>query len=154
MKIAYGLIVAAAVFGAPAVVRAQVVRPAIPPANRLPTGGIVRPETASAPTPLPTGAALQAALAGAASKRHRVAMGPHTFYGTIAALDANTLQLRLRSGRLVAVETAFAISSDNYSAPLFVGKTVAVDGAAGADGKFTANHIFRIEGIATTPIDK
>ncbi len=137
---------------APLCAQAQVVRPNAT-IVKPPAGGISRPQTTLGPTPAPTGAALQSAIAGAAMKKHRNPTGAHTFYGTIASLGPNALELRLRDGRNVPVATAFAIASDNYSAPLFVGKTVVIDGTRKADGTFEATHIFRVQGLQELPAD-
>jgi hypothetical protein len=84
---------------------------------------------------------------------HGVPPGPHHFYGTIAAIHGSIITLRLRSGRQVTVDATAAIANGNYSAPLFVGKIVSVDGYR--TGKaLTATHIFRISNLGGLPVDR
>jgi hypothetical protein len=78
--------------------------------------------------------------------------GAHVLYGTIATLNGMSVSMRLRSGQLFAFDATPAINSDNYSAPLFVGKTVSVDGNQAA-GRFSATHIYRVSNLANLPAD-
>jgi hypothetical protein len=78
--------------------------------------------------------------------------GPHTLFGTIAALDGADVTVRLRSGRLAAVDATAAFANGAYSAPLFVGKMVAVDGVV-HNGTFVAAHIVRLTNLADFPPD-
>jgi hypothetical protein len=75
------------------------------------------------------------------------------FYGTIAALRGSVLTVRLRNGRVLTVEASAAIANGNYSAPLFVGKLVSIDGEERGT-TFTATHIFRINNLANLRADK
>ncbi len=77
---------------------------------------------------------------------HALRRGPHEFSGLIYAMNGAQLTLRLRNGQFVAVNAADAIASGNYSAPLFIGKPVSIDGTQGA-GAFTATHIFRVPNL-------
>ncbi len=89
-----------------------------------------------------------------ASKTWRsVPPGPHTVFGTIAALDGAAVTIRLRSGRLVPIDATAALANGAFSAPLFVGKMVAVDGAV-QNGKFVAAHIIRLTNLADFPPDR
>ncbi len=80
-------------------------------------------------------------------------IGPHVIYGQITALSGSTIRLRLRSGRLADVDARAAIAAGNYSAPLFVGKLVSVDGIMSTGGKFTASHVFRVNNLANLSVD-
>jgi hypothetical protein len=81
------------------------------------------------------------------------ARGPHVFYGTIVAIRGTSLSVLLRNSRIVSVDVAAAVASGNYSAPLFVGKTVSVDGS-GNGGAFTAAHVFRVTNLANLSNDR
>lgn len=82
----------------------------------------------------------------AAAPYHATRLGPHTLYGTIVALRGARLVLRLRNGRSQSVDGTRAIAANDYSAPLFIGKIVAVDGTF-ASGVFSAQHIYRLSNL-------
>jgi hypothetical protein len=99
-------------------------------------------------------AARPAAAATPASAKtwHSVPMGAHTLYGTISALSGSQLLLRLRNGRSLPVDASAAIASGSFSAPLFVGKMVTIDGAL-QNGKYVAAHIIRLTNLEDLPPD-
>jgi hypothetical protein len=71
--------------------------------------------------------------------------GPHTFYGKIVnLLNGDTVMLQTRRNRLVNVDATNVLAAGTYSAPLFVGKLVTVDGNQPATGAFVASHISRL----------
>jgi hypothetical protein len=82
-----------------------------------------------------------------------VKTGPHILYGAIAAIQRNTIYIRRRNGGLLAVNDAAAIAHGDYSAPLFVGKLVSVDGSV-VRGTFVASHIFRLNNLTQLPNDR
>jgi hypothetical protein len=69
---------------------------------------------------------------------------PHAEYGTIASISGTQLTLLLRSGKTLAVDASQAIASGQYSAPLFVGKVVVIEGSPRADGVFAAQRVSRL----------
>jgi len=75
---------------------------------------------------------------------HPVRQGSHVFYGTIAAINRGVITLRRRNSPAVAVDAAAAIANGDYSAPLFVGKIVSIDG----------NHRHDVNGIACVSDDE
>ena len=102
------------------------------------------PAMARAVATLPISPARQAATERSASARfHPRRFGPHTYYGTIVALAGSKLTLRLRNGRAQGIDATQAIADNAYSQPLFVGKTVVIDGAF-TNGVFVAAHIYRV----------
>ena len=52
----------------------------------------------------------------------------HLVYGTISSVKGPALLVRTRGGRLQPVDASAALAAGTYSAPLFVGKVVAVGG--------------------------
>ena len=82
-----------------------------------------------------------------------VPRGPHSVFGTITALRGATLTLRLRSGRFLTVDAAGAVQRGDFSAPLFVGKTVIIDGAL-RENALVAAHIWRVNNLAGSPADR
>jgi hypothetical protein len=95
------------------------------------------------PAPLP---------AAATRAWHSVRPGPHMFYGTLAAVRGGVIMLRLRSGRSIVVDATAAIAHGDYSAPLFPGKMVSVDGNV-IGATFRATHVFRMSNLANLPRD-
>jgi hypothetical protein len=59
----------------------------------------------------------------------------------------------LRNGRPVAVNAAGAIAHGDYSAPLFVGKMVSIDGNQ-VGTTFAAAHVFRLSKLTNLPADR
>jgi hypothetical protein len=123
------------------------------------TGAIVftgtapsHPAIAQARRPLPQ-RQVRAPLPSAAQAWHAVPSGRHVLYGKIAAIRGSALTLRLRNGRSVAVDATAAIAHGDYSAPLFIGKVVSVDGNQ-IGPTFTAAHVFRLNNLASLPADK
>jgi hypothetical protein len=111
----------------------------------------MRPSAAGLGRPLPQ---QQVRVVPAARQSwHGVQPGPHRFYGTIVTIHGSIITLRLRSGRPVTVDATAAIANGNYSAPLFVGKIVSVDGYA-AGTALRATHIFRLSNLGNLPADR
>ncbi len=98
-------------------------------------------------------AALRSAAKPSERKFHPIPLGPHTFYGTITQLGSTSLTIRTRRQRLVNVDATTVLADGTYSAPLFVGKLVTVDGVQGANGVFTAAHILRMTNLNALPND-
>ncbi len=69
----------------------------------------------------------------------------HDIFGTITSVRGSTLVVRMRTGKLLAVDAAPAIAAGTYSAPLFVGKIVLVGGSFDAARTLHAQTIVRIE---------
>ncbi len=69
----------------------------------------------------------------------------HDIFGTIASVRGSTLLVRMRTGKLLAVDAAPAIAAGTYSAPLFVGKIVLVRGSFDAARTLHAQTVVRIE---------
>ena len=65
----------------------------------------------------------------------------HVVYGTIASLKGASLVVRTRSGRMQSVDATSALAAGTYSAPLFVGKVVAVGGS------FDASHVLHAQTV-------
>lgn len=89
----------------------------------------------------------------AAPAWHPVPHGPHILFGRIASIKGDIIAVQLRNGRLQNVDAAAPIANGNYSAPLFVGKFVSVDGTL-VGGTFVAAHIFRQYSLDQLPTDK
>jgi hypothetical protein len=65
------------------------------------------------------------------------------------------LTLRTRSGRLWNVNATEALHTGNYSAPLFVGKIVEVDGYLNRSNTIVASGVMRMGSLDRwTPADK
>ena len=86
-------------------------------------------------------------------KFHPVKLGPHTYYGTITAINGTSITMRTRKKRNVTVDATNVLADGSYSAPLFVGKAVTIDGDLAASGVFTAAHIFRMTNLDALPDD-
>jgi hypothetical protein len=82
--------------------------------------------------------------------------GPaHFVFGEIAKLVSPRLVLRLRDGRLLDVDAAAAIESGRFSAPLFAGKLVVIEGRLDALGVMHAESVTRTPRIdEATPKDR
>ncbi len=128
------LLAAAALTALPMVTIAATVRHA-PPATRQATPAQIR-----------TAAKLQ-------PKFHPIKLGPHIFYGQIVSISGNSLVVQTRKKRLVTVDATTVLADGTYSAPLFVGKLVTIDGTQAASGIFTANHISRMTNLNELPND-
>ena len=115
--------------------------------------GVTQPLTATAGTPVPLPQRQVRAPAQPAQTWHAVRIGPHVLYGKIASIRGTALTLLLRSGRSVAVDAAAAIAHGDYSAPLFIGKVVSVDGDQ-VGPTFRAAHVFRLRNLVSLPPDK
>ncbi len=118
---------------------------------------VVRRLPAAMPSAMRAAAPMQAtpaerarAHASANRKWHR---SLHTAYGTIASMTGDTLMLHLRDGHSLTVDATIAVANDAYSAPLFVGKMVSVEGAMRGN-VFAANDIFRVDTLAGLPPDR
>ena len=68
----------------------------------------------------------------------------HEVYGHIVLVQKRALTLRLRSGRIVNVDTTAAIAAGRFSAPLFPGKIVLAAGTLDARGTLLAQSITRL----------
>ena len=86
--------------------------------------------------------------------RHGRPLGPRHVFGTILAIDGNTLSVRRRNGKLLTVDATTVIASDDYSYPLFVGKTVAIDGTFSTKTTFLATHINAVTTLQSLEADK
>lgn len=81
--------------------------------------------------------------------------GTHIVFGRLESALGKMWTLRTRSGRLLSVDASEAIASGNYSAPLFVGKIVEVDGPFSKLGVLRATGIMRMGSLdRSTPADK
>jgi hypothetical protein len=83
-------------------------------------------------------------------------IGPtHIASGTIARITGSILLLELRNRRPLRVDATYAIARGSYSAPLFIGKIVIVEGRFGRDGTLFATTVTRMSKLdATTPLDR
>jgi hypothetical protein len=91
--------------------------------------------------------------ANAADNWRAVRSGSHRVYGVITAIGRNVIYVERRNRRIQAVNIAAAVAHGDYSAPLFVGKTVSVDGEL-VRGTFVASHVFRLENLNALPADR
>jgi len=113
----------------PAAGGAQVVRPA---------GPVVRPATAPGAVTRP---------AGSQATANAVA-------GTITEVSGNILTIKLRDGRTQRVDATTAVTHGSYSAPLFVGKIVLIEGTRAANGTFDAVRVTRLPSLNQLPADR
>jgi hypothetical protein len=95
------------------------------------------------PAPLP---------AAATRAWHSVRPGPHVFYGTLAAVRGGVIMLRLAVGVRSWLTRRRRSHTATYSAPLFPGKMVSVDGNV-IGATFRATHVFRMSNLANLPRD-
>ena len=87
--------------------------------------------------------------------RTPVLSGPiHTAVGTIAKISGPNLTVVLRNRRLLRVDAASALAHGSYSAPLFVGKIVVVEGRFARDGTLFATTITRLPRLDETVPDR
>jgi hypothetical protein len=68
---------------------------------------------------------------------------PHRVFGLLQSARGSALTLRLRDGRLLAIDAAPAFAQKRVSAPLFAGKSTVVDGFFGPRGIFYATAVKR-----------
>lgn len=68
----------------------------------------------------------------------------HILYGTISSVKGAALVVRTRGGRLQPVDATQALAAGTYSAPLFVGKVVAVNGYYDAAKTLHAQSVTRM----------
>ena len=74
-------------------------------------------------------------------------------FGTIMGINGNMLSVLRRNGKYVTVDATTAIANNDYSYPLFIGKTVAIDGAFSSKTTFTATHVFAITTLQSLESD-
>jgi hypothetical protein len=80
---------------------------------------------------------------------------PHMVVGTISRVAGANLVVELRTRRLLHVDASPALASGRYSAPLFVGKFVIIEGTYGTDGTLFATSITRLPRIdSESPQDR
>jgi hypothetical protein len=81
--------------------------------------------------------------------------GPtHTVVGTITQIGGPILTVMLRTRRPLHVDASAAIARGSYSAPLFVGKYVVLQGRYGRDGTLFATTITRLPRLDSTILDR
>ena len=102
---------------------------------------------------------LKSAAAAAGAPTHRFAIAaapaaapptgqpPHAIAGTIVAVKGTQLTLHPRTGPDVTVDASAAIANGTYSAPLFKGKIVVVQGTRAANGTFRAVSVTRVDAL-------
>jgi hypothetical protein len=84
-----------------------------------------------------------------------VPAGPiHSAIGTIARIGGPILIVTLRTRRPLRVDATTALARGSYSAPLFVGKYVIVQGRYGVDGTLFATSITRLPRLDATIPDR
>ncbi len=86
--------------------------------------------------------------------RHSPRLGVRHVFGTILAIDGNTLSVQRRNGKFLTVDATAVLASDDYSYPLFVGKTVAIDGTFSTKTTFVATHINAVTTLQSLEADK
>lgn len=69
----------------------------------------------------------------------------HEIWGTIVKIQGNQLTVQLRSGHDLSVDDSAALKAGRFSAPLFVGKTVRLEGS------YDNRGIFRAVTVAAIP---
>lgn len=67
----------------------------------------------------------------------------HRFFGLLQSARGTLLTLRLRNGRVIAVDAAPAFASERVAEPLFAGKATVVEGAFAPNGTFVADAVKR-----------
>jgi hypothetical protein len=79
----------------------------------------------------------------------------HFVSGTIVKMAGRLLLVQLRDRRLLRVDASSPLATGRYSAPLFVGKVVIVEGSYARDGTLLATTVTRLSRIdRTTPLDR
>ena len=74
----------------------------------------------------------------------------HILYGTISSVKGPALLVRTRSGRVQSVDASDALAAGTYSAPLFVGKVVAIGGYYDASKTLHAQTVARMTKLDPT----
>jgi len=67
----------------------------------------------------------------------------HRYFGLLQTANGAAITLRLRSGRLLAVDASEAFALNRVSEPLFAGKATVVEGLFAANGVFRASAVKR-----------
>ncbi len=84
-----------------------------------------------------------------------VPIGPvRTAVGTIARIAGPILTVTLRTRRQLRVDASLALARGSYSAPLFVGKYVILQGRFARDGTLLATTITRLPRLDATIPDR
>jgi hypothetical protein len=97
------------------------------------------------PVPIRAQPVIQREVTPRANPAYRATrQGVHVVYGTVVAVHGSQLTVKLRNNRSINVDASPAIANGDYSAPLFVGKLVNVDGAFKPNGVLSAAHVFRL----------
>jgi hypothetical protein len=79
----------------------------------------------------------------------------HFVSGAIVKINGRLLLVQLRDRRLVRVDATSPLATGRYSAPLFIGKFVIVEGSYAADGTLLATTITRLPRLdSSTPADR
>jgi hypothetical protein len=86
---------------------------------------------------------LLALSASALPANAAVAAAAQRFFGVLADVRGTAMTLRLRDGRLLAVDAAPAFAGQRVSQPLFAGKPTVVVGAFDRRGIFHATAVSR-----------
>ncbi len=83
-------------------------------------------------------------------------LGPRHVFGTILAIDStgNILSVKRRNGKMITVDATTCIANGDYSYPLFIGKTVGIDGTFGTTtATFTAVHVEALPSLTSLESD-
>jgi len=67
----------------------------------------------------------------------------HRYFGLLQSTNGTAIMLRLRDGRLLAVDASEAFALNRVSEPLFAGKSTVVEGIFAANGVFHASAVKR-----------
>jgi hypothetical protein len=110
------------------------------------------PTVSSGRIPLPQ-RQIRTSASSAVQPWHPTRVGAHVLYGTIAFVRGALLTIQLRNGTLRSVDATAAIANGDYSAPLFVGKLVSIDGDLRGT-VFTAAHISRMTDLTNLGADR
>jgi hypothetical protein len=90
-------------------------------------------------------AAIGGSSAGAVKAASLPAGAPveHRLFGLLVSARGTLLTLRLRTGRLLAIDAAGAFARERVSEPLFAGKAAVVEGTFAPNGVFRADAVKR-----------
>jgi len=94
--------------------------------------------------------AIVAAVPSAASGSNPIM---HEVFGTIVQIDGAHLTVLLRSGHSLAVDDSAAVKTERFSAPLFIGKTVRLEGSYDSRGAFHAVTVTAIPKLTGASAD-